>query len=321
MVDLFMADLVGSIVIFIFCTLFNTFSIFDPAWTIQCSVISTFYLIRCQQQQQQQQHATGESAMFVNHLNVRSILVFALVNFWSIRLTSNLFINSVTSIRHEDWRYSDFRIKLRSTFVYYMFGFMSFILLPTVVVFFGCVPMYYIFEMARLDDSNVATMNTVGEMFNLNLYDLLAFVITLTGILIESVADQQLRNEQIAAASKQQPNRLVCMDKGLWGLSRHPNYFGEIVFWFGLYLFGLAAGATVYDRFYLLTLLLGPFGVFAIIYFGSMPLMEERQLIRRHEFYTDYIKRVPNKLIPINFRRKINTNLVYEIAAVNECLI
>jgi steroid 5-alpha reductase family enzyme len=84
-------------------------------------------------------------------------------------------------------------------------------------------------------------------------------------------------------------------------LCRHPNYFGEITFWLGVYLFGLAAGASIYDSFYLTVFFLGPFAIFAIINFGSMPLMEERQMKRRTEFYTNYKKQVPFKLLPLSF--------------------
>lgn len=58
------------------------------------------------------------------------------------------------------------------------------------------------------------------------------------GFLYEAVADWQL------ARFKAQPgNRGRVMDSGLWGLSRHPNYFGEIVLWIGYGLIALAFGA------------------------------------------------------------------------------
>ncbi|KNX36815.1 DUF1295 domain-containing protein [Luteipulveratus halotolerans] len=55
-------------------------------------------------------------------------------------------------------------------------------------------------------------------------------LVCITGITVESVADRQL------AAYKADPDRPPVMDRGLWGWSRHPNYFGDACVWVGVYL-------------------------------------------------------------------------------------
>lgn len=276
--NIFYADLIGALVIYFNCIFFNSFSIYDPYWTVQASVLSIYYKLQLASE---------------NTNEIRAILLLVLVNFWSFRLTANLFLNSIEHVSHEDWRYSDFRQKWSPKIVYFIVGFLSFILLPTVVVYFGCIPMFFVFS----------------STLPLNNLDLLAFLVTVIGILFESVGDYQLHKE-LAKIDQSKQKKLVCMDKGLWSLCRHPNYFGEITFWFGVYLFGLAAGASIYDSFYLGVFFLGPFAIFAIINFGSMPLMEERQMKRRTEFYTEYKKRVPCTLLPLSFLfKQSNDNL------------
>ncbi len=57
------------------------------------------------------------------------------------------------------------------------------------------------------------------------------------GLVFESVGDAQL------AAYKKDPDRPPVMDRGLWGWTRHPNYFGDACVWWGLWLTGaLASG-------------------------------------------------------------------------------
>ncbi len=57
------------------------------------------------------------------------------------------------------------------------------------------------------------------------------------GLVFESVGDAQL------AAYKKDPDRPPVMDRGLWGWTRHPNYFGDACVWWGIWLVGgLAAG-------------------------------------------------------------------------------
>ncbi len=262
LINFFLADLVGSVVIYLNCILLNSFSLYDPYWSLQCNVISVYFFYQKW-----------------NKLDARSILVFILVNIWSIRLNSNLFTNGVDDKSFEDWRYSDFRKKF-STIIGWLVGFLTFILLPTALVFFGCsIPLLEVYE------SNL----------KLNLMDLIALIVTLVGILFEAVGDHQLRQSHLINKKKRS---ITTMNAGLWSLCRHPNYFGEISFWFGLFIFGYAACQKFNNL-----LLIGPLGIFIIIYFGSLPLMEERQLKRRKD-YANYMKQVPFKILPLNFIKK-----------------
>jgi steroid 5-alpha reductase family enzyme len=81
------------------------------------------------------------------------------------------------------------------------------------------------------------------------------------------------------------------MAKGLWAYSRHPNYFGEVMFWWGLFLFGLAA-----DLGYWWTII-GPILITFLFAFISIPLMEKRSLERRPGY------REITRIIPTFFPR------------------
>ena len=67
----------------------------------------------------------------------------------------------------------------------------------------------------------------------LNLVEIAGLLLAAGGIVFEAVADAQLTRFRADPA-----NRGQVMDRGLWALSRHPNYFGEFCVWWG---FGLAA--------------------------------------------------------------------------------
>jgi steroid 5-alpha reductase family enzyme len=97
---------------------------------------------------------------------------------------------------------------------------------------------------------------------------------------IEATADAQLH--RFCQARK--PGEI--MSRGLWAYSRHPNYFGEISFWWGLWLFGLAA-----DPGSALWTLAGPAAITALFVFVSVPLIDKRSLARRPG-YAEHSKRI-----------------------------
>jgi len=88
--------------------------------------------------------------------------------------------------------------------------------------------------------------------------DLLGALGVLAGLLFESIADLQL-----IWFKRDASNKGKILTSGLWELSRHPNYFGEAVVWWGFYFFALAAGAwwTIFSPILMTWLLLRVSGV------------------------------------------------------------
>jgi steroid 5-alpha reductase family enzyme len=111
--------------------------------------------------------------------------------------------------------------------------------------------------------------------------DVFAIVITGGAIVVETVADEQLRR-----FTQQNPQSDAIMTKGLWEYSRHPNYFGEVTFWWGLFIFGLAADAGYWWT------IIGPVSITILFAFISIPLMEKRSLARRPG-YAVLSKKIP----------------------------
>ena len=90
---------------------------------------------------------------------------------------------------------------------------------------------------------------------------------------VETVADLQMRRFTATAV------RGDVMDRGVWSWSRHPNYLGELGFWVSMALFGVAAAPG--DWWWLV---LGAVGIWAMLSFASIPMMEDRSLERRPEY-------------------------------------
>ena len=106
-------------------------------------------------------------------------------------------------------------------------------------------------------------------------------------IAIETVADRQLHDY---VASNPDPQSFLAT--GLWAWSRHPNYFGETSFWWGLALFGVA-GSNSFTIW-----LLGGASAMTAMFFGiSIPMIDARMQARRPT-YAEHMKRV-SRLIPL----------------------
>lgn len=202
----------------------------------------------------------------------RAWLVVTLVWLWGFRLTLN-WAAHWGGLAHEDWRYPLVRSRAgRAAFWADLLGIHLF---PTVQVFLGCLPVY-------------AVMSRSGAP--LGVLDALALLVTLGAIAIETVADLQLR----AFLARREPGFIT---HGLWAWSRHPNYFGELGFWWGLMLFGLAAAPAQWPW-----IVPGALAMTAMFWFASIPLMDQRNLERRPG-YDSYRRRV-STLLPLPPRRE-----------------
>jgi len=80
------------------------------------------------------------------------------------------------------------------------------------------------------------------------------------------------------------------MNLGLWRYSRHPNYFGEILFWWSVWLFGLAANPAWFWT------VVGPLAIVVMFLAASIPMLDDRSRERR-PLFSEYADRT-SALIP-----------------------
>ena len=175
------------------------------------------------------------------------MIVMILVFLWSIRLTYN-WVHQWKGLSHEDWRYTERREKKFFWFIN-LFGLQ---LMPTLLVYLGCLSFYPImFE----------------EINPFGIFDLIAIIITLGAIIIESLADIQSLKFRM---KRESPEKFI--KTGIWSLSRHPNYFGEVMFWWGLFIFSFASNPSLWGS------IIGPISITVLFLGISIPLMEKRNL-------------------------------------------
>lgn len=236
-----LADLAATLVVFAFSLANNNSSFYDPYWSLIPPFLALFWLL-------------GSGA---RGLPARQLLAGGLLLAWAVRLTFN-WVRRWRGLSHEDWRYAGYR---RAGAAYWPISFAGFHLLPTLLVFLGCLPLW----PALTDERAFGAL------------DIAAALLTAGAILVEAAADRQLARFLRSAPAE------AVLDTGLWSLSRHPNYFGEVAFWWGLWLFGLAAAPTWWWT------MAGPLcltGLFALI---SVPMMD-RHLASRRPGYAAALK-------------------------------
>lgn len=250
------ADLAATVFIFLVSVGVNNSSIYDPYWSVKPIVIAGYYLFT---------YAPDGSA--------RTLLVTALVFLYALRLTSN-FYRDWPGLTKEDFRYVNFRHQFPKA--YWAVSFALVHLFPTILVYLACLPMYAVYTTPPSP---------------LNVLDYLGALVLLGAVVYAFVADEQLRKY------KENPAHAgTTITSGLWGLSRHPNYLGEISTWWGLFLFGLASGLEIWWTG------AGALAITLLFVFASIPLMEKRMSATRRD-YEAYRQRVPS-LLPFKLIKK-----------------
>ena len=136
-----------------------------------------------------------------------------------------------------------------------LFGFQ---MMPTLVVFAGMMPGFVL-----LDHPGSVYAGTWA-----------GFAICLAATSIQWISDNQSHSFRAAHPGE------VC-EAGLWKRGRHPNYFGEIAFWWGIWM--MQAASKGFARPWLL---IGPLAITALFLFVSIPMMEKRQLANKPGYAT-----------------------------------
>jgi steroid 5-alpha reductase family enzyme len=199
---------------------------------------------------------------------------------WSLRLTYN-WAKNWNGFKEQDWRYTI--MYQRSPKLFFLTNLFGIQIFPTLIVFIQLIGAVYFMSAPSL-----------------TIFTWIGFTTMVSAAIIQFVADGQMR--QFKERTKGQK---LCIEEGLWKYSRHPNYFGEVMVWWGLYViyFGSVMKLDL--------LILAPIAMTSLFLFISIPWMEKKIIQTRPE-YMDYQKRV-SKLIPF-FRKEENNHKIHENA-------
>jgi steroid 5-alpha reductase family enzyme len=197
----------------------------------------------------------------------RAIATLALVVAWGVRLAA--YITWRNWGHGEDRRYQEIRARNEPHFA------------------FKSLYLIFALQMVLAWIVSSATLAALAGDGAFGWLDVVGIAVALVGFLFEAIGDAQM------AAFKADPaNKGQVMDRGLWRYTRHPNYFGETCFWWGMWLVAIAAGGaaaiwTVLSPALMTMLLLKVSGVALL----------EKDIGERRPAYRDYIART-NAFIP-----------------------
>jgi steroid 5-alpha reductase family enzyme len=191
---------------------------------------------------------------------LRGLLLAFLTSIWGLRLAVHILIRNWG--QPEDHRYQAFRKRDGARFwyksLYTVFGLQALLMwIISLVIQTGVI--------SPLPDQ-------------LTWLDMLGTLVWILGFLFEAVADLQL------ARFKSDPcHQGKVMDKGLWAFSRHPNYFGESLIWWGIFLITLSTRRSIWT-------IISPILITFLLLRVSGVRMLERTITKRRPEYEAYIR-------------------------------
>ncbi len=196
----------------------------------------------------------------INNFSFASWTIFIGVLVWGLRLTTN-WITDFKGFSHEDFRYVDFRKKFKK--LYWFVSYAGVHMFPTLIVYMSLYPIYYVLT------NNVSSSSFV----------IVGSIIMILGAIISYIADEQLREHK-----KKRTGTSIM--SGLWRFSRHPNYFGEVLFWFGAAVTSISIAIEVVP-------FLGFIAMVLLFNLYSVPKMEQKLLNNKadYQFVVDNVPR------------------------------
>ena len=248
----FAVTCVSTTVVWVFSIANDNSSIYDPYWVIAPPILALAL------------KGTAGGGL-LGDWSARQICIVACLWIWGIRYhTMYSWAGWRTGLVHEDWRYEAMR---DAPVPYWLNSLVGMHLFPTVLVYFAFAPA----ALALIGDP--ATQPPLG------VWDALAVLGALTAVAIELFSDEQLRKFRETREYAQGGT----MRSGLWKYSRHPNYFGEVLFWLSMIPFAIPGGFLSRQPALVLA---GPVAMALFFRFCSW-LMDVRSLGRRPEYQQD----------------------------------
>lgn len=200
----------------------------------------------------------------VCRINPQRIILLVAVLLWGVRLTAN-WAYTFKSLNHQDWRYT--MLKERTGKLYPLVNFLGIHMVPTLIVYATTLPCVFV----------------MLENAPINAGFVLSILISLLATALQTISDYQMH-------SFKKNGGKGFIRVGLWKHSRHPNYLGEILMWWGV---GLSAVSILGFSWYLLIgALLNTVLFFAV----SIPMADKKQSAK--DGFDEY-KRDTRMLLPI----------------------
>jgi len=197
---------------------------------------------------------------------LRELIVGFLITIWGLRLARHIYRRNQGKL--EDYRYKKWRIDwgkwfyLRSYFqVYFLQGVLIFLIVSPVFV--------------------------INKNFGpaLGILDFVGIAVWLLGFYFEAVGDAQLQK-----FIKNSENKGKLIQSGLWAYTRHPNYFGEVTQWWGIWLIALSVPSGILA-------IIGPFTItILILKISGIPMLEKK--MEENPEFVEY-KRRTSIFIPL----------------------
>lgn len=176
----------------------------------------------------------------------RLLLASLLTFLWGMRLAIHIFIRNKN--KKEDFRYLAWRKEWGAWF--YIRTYLQVFLLQGVFMLLISMP---VITLSLYPGNSISVLDVVGVC------------VWIVGFLFETIGDLQL--SRFIANSR---NKKKIMTKGLWQYTRHPNYFGEVTVWWGIFL--IASSSPLW-----FIALLSPLTIsFLILKVSGIPLLEKK---------------------------------------------
>ncbi|MEI6267106.1 MAG: DUF1295 domain-containing protein [bacterium] len=174
-----------------------------------------------------------------------SLIIFLLTTIWGYRLFSHLHKRHIKS-PGDDMRYVEMKSGWKTfprlkayIYVFLLQGFLMYLL-------------------------GISSMILIFSQPSQNVLSLIGIIIWIIGIIFEVIADNQLK-----LFVSNPINKGKIMDTGLWKYSRHPNYFGEVIMWWGIFIFVLLNTGIWWAIISPLTI------TYLIVFVSGIPLTEK----------------------------------------------
>jgi steroid 5-alpha reductase family enzyme len=193
-------------------------------------------------------------SFFLSGYSLYGLLVNVFVTIWGLRLSVHILQRNH---HQEDFRYKKWKTKSQIFF--------SVFLLQGVFLWIVALPILWI-QIHHKE----ASWNAL----------LLASTFWISGFMLESLSDYQL-----TSFLKKTSNRGKLLTTGFWGYSRHPNYLGEIVQWWAIWIL---AAALPFGYFFLISPLLI---TYLIVYVSGIAPLEKK--MQKHQGFAKYAKKTP----------------------------